>query len=250
VRQVFKTSGAQVPPIVEFSTLTYIARKKDPVTVNVTGVAKAVRAAALPDHQHAIGIARQLYPNIDPVDDLLFSSLANANLVLHPPGAILGAAWVEATGGDFTFYVDGMTPGVAKVMSALDAERCAVGRAFGHELPDLVGEMHSIGSVEDKQKTAPLLEAVSGGEANRNIKAPDSFDHRYYREDFGHGLLPFVEFATIAKVAVPAARALLEIGRLLIGDALQENVRSAEAMGIAGMELAGLKQLVGGGGGH
>ena len=45
------------------------------------------------------------------VPDVLACDLANVNMVLHAPGAVLGAAWVEATRGDFTFYVQGMTAG-------------------------------------------------------------------------------------------------------------------------------------------
>ena len=46
---------------------------------------------------------------------MIACDLCNINMVVHPPGAILGAAWVEATGGDFTFYVQGMTPGVIEL---------------------------------------------------------------------------------------------------------------------------------------
>lgn len=246
VVQTFKTNGAEIPPVAEFSTLTYIARKPDPVTVNVTGVAKSVRVASLPDHQAAVAVARQLYPNADPVMDVAFSSLANMNLVLHPPGAVLGAAWVEATGGDFTFYVEGMTQGVADVMQALDDERRAVGQAFGHDLPPLLREMNKIGSVEDADKDKSILDAVSGGQANRNIKAPDSFAHRYYREDFGHGLLPFIDIARVADVDVPIAGALFALGRQLVGEDLIAQGRSAGTMGFAGMDLAQMKQLIGG----
>ena len=80
--------------------------------------------------------------------DVLACDLANVNMVLHAPGAVLAAAWVEATRGDFTFYVQGMTPGVARVMRALDDERRAVARAFGHDLPSLDAEMQAIGTVE------------------------------------------------------------------------------------------------------
>ena len=80
--------------------------------------------------------------------DVLACDLANVNMVLHVPGALLAAAWVEATRGDFTFYVQGMTPGVARVMQSLDEERRAVARAFGHDLPPLVAEMQAIGTVE------------------------------------------------------------------------------------------------------
>lgn len=110
------------------------------------------------------------------VPDVLNSSLANLNMVLHAPGTILGAAWIEATRGDFTFYVQGMTPGVVRVMQALDAERLAVARAFGHELPALGAEMQRYGTVEASvTDTTDLVSAISGGKANQRIKAPDSF---------------------------------------------------------------------------
>ena len=92
-----------------------------------------------------------------------------------------------------------MTPGVARVMRALDDERRAVARAFGHDLPSLVAEMQAIGTVEPSVRDLDdLAAAIASGEANRRIKAPDSLAHRYYREDFGHGLLPFTALAAIA----------------------------------------------------
>ena len=101
-RAVYEKLGKPLPPIAEFSTLTYVARKPKPSTVNITGRAKSVRLATLPGGSSAAEIARELYPGISHVPDVLFSSLSNVNLVLHPPGAVLGASWVEATGGRFT----------------------------------------------------------------------------------------------------------------------------------------------------
>ena len=77
-------------------------------------------------------------------------------MVLHCPGAVLGAAWVEAKRGDFTFYVEGMTAGVARVMAKLDAERQAVAAAFGHALHSLVEEMQAIGTVPPGHTRVPL----------------------------------------------------------------------------------------------
>jgi opine dehydrogenase len=134
----FRTLSATPPPIAEFSTLTYVARKYTPARVTITGRAKNVRLAALPDGNAAADVALALYPSARIAPDVLACDLANVNMVLHSPGAVLGAAWVEATRGDFTFYVQGMTAGVARVMRSLDDERRAVARAFGHELPSLI----------------------------------------------------------------------------------------------------------------
>ena len=47
-RQTFRALGVEPPPIAEFSTLTYVARKHTPGRVTITGSAKSVRLAALP----------------------------------------------------------------------------------------------------------------------------------------------------------------------------------------------------------
>jgi len=229
-------SGGPAPAVAEFHTLSYIARKYRPGAVTISGKAQFLRLGALPGGEAAADAAQILYPVSERVGDVLNSSLTNLNMVLHAPGTILGAAWIEATRGDFTFYVQGMTPGVVRVMEALDAERLAVARAFGHELPALGAEMQRYGTVEASvTDTTDLVAAISGGKANQRIKAPDSLKHRYYLEDFGHGLLPFIDLAAIAGVGVPTAHALLHLGITLTGTNYREGGRTAAAMGIAGM---------------
>jgi opine dehydrogenase len=246
VRQTFIANACEPPPIATFSTLTYVARKYTPARVTITGKAKSVRLAAMPGGDPAAGLARLLFPAANPVSDVLACDLANVNMVLHIPGAVLGVAWVEATGGDFTFYVQGMTGSVARVMRALDDERRAVGRAFNHQLPTLTAEMQAIGTVDEKTPDiADFAAAISSGEANRRIKAPDSLRHRYYQEDFCYGLLPFTVIARIGGVDVPLAKSLLQIGQVLLGFDLASCGRTAERMGIAGLDRRGLLRLIG-----
>jgi opine dehydrogenase len=233
--QAFREVAGYAPPIAEFSTLTYVARKYQPQRVTVTARAKRVRGAALPAAEVALEQARALFDSIAPVDDVLASGLSNVNMLLHPPGAVLAASWVEARHGDFTFYVEAMTTGVTRVMRALDEERRLVASAFGHALPSLVGEMKAIGTVQEDADEEDLIAAISGGEANRRIKAPDSLSHRYYLEDFGYGLLPFLAIARIAGVPTPIAQSLLELGSALTGIDFRANGRTAERMQISGL---------------
>lgn len=240
-----RASGGPTPPIAEFHTLTYIARKYAPARVTITGKAKFLRLGVLPGGDAAAVAARALFAVAQRVPDVLNSSLANLNMTLHAPGAVLAAAWIEATRGDFTFYVQGMTPGVTRVMRSLDDERLAVARAFGHELLPLGAEMQKYGTVEPSVKdTADLVAAIASGEANKRIKAPDSLQHRYYLEDFGHGLVPFIALATAAGVSVPTAGALLDLGAALTGVDFRTRGRTAESMGIAGLDRDGLLTLV------
>ena len=239
--EAMRSSGLQPPPIAEFSTLLYVVRKSAPGRVVITGRAKSIRVAALPGEGHAVEVACELFPGLTVMSDVLATSLTNVNMVLHPPGAILTAAWVEATGGDFTFYGDAMTPGVARVIAGLDAERLQVARIFGHDLPNLVSEMKLIGTVEMEAPDDDIAAAVSGGEANRRIKAPNDHSHRYYTEDFSHGLTPFMAFAGVAGVDIPIATALSGLGRVL---APVDEARDSISMGIAGLDLPGLMSLV------
>src|SRR5699024_2079958 len=138
---------------------------------------------------------------------------------------------------DFTFYVDAMTPGVARVLERLDAERLAVASAFGHSLPSLLEEMSTVGTVDvAAAQRGDTVAAIRGGVANSTIPAPDSLDHRYYREDFAFGVLPFVALAEVAGVDVPVARSLLTLGDGLAGGGLIEGGLDAVKLGIAGLD--------------
>ena len=250
-REAFRGVRPDVPPIAEFSTLTYIARKYAPERVTITGAAKKIRIAALPGGQAAVQAGCALYAAASVMPDVLACDLANVNMVLHPPGAVLAAAWVEATAGDFTFYVEAMTPGVARVMQALDDERRAVARAFDHDLPALIEEMQALGTVEASVRDmSDLVGAISSGTANRRIKAPNSLQHRYYLEDFGHGLLPFLALAGAAQVAVPVADSLFRLGETLTGNDYRARGRTAARMGIAGLDRQGVMNLVKGNAGE
>ncbi len=255
LRQLFRHLGAALPPVAELSTLPYVARVRPEGGVEVTGRAPQLRCGVLPGGDQAADAAAALFSCRLTVCDVLCSSLSNTNLVLHPPGAILGAAWIEATGGNFAFYVEGTTPGVARVLDGLDAERRELARSFGHELPRLAEEMvlvgtatapgggggaagdrSSAGLVAGRSSAETAAEAIRSGAANRSIQAPGSLSHRYYREDFAFGLEPFVALAELAGVKTPIAAALLALAGALLGSEMPPG-RDAAALGIEGLSL-------------
>ena len=243
--ETFRCAGKVPPKLAELSTLTYVARKSDPVTVCITGSAKRVWVACLPGADEACEVAQALYPAAVRARDILASGLANVNVILHPPGAILGAAWVESTGGNFTFYVEGLPEGVGRVMEALDQERLTLGAAYDHSLPPLFDEMQAIGTIEESAKpNLGLAAAIRGGTANQNIRAPETLAHRYYTEDFCFGLQPFIEFADIAKVGTPVARSLMMLASILLGPQQVKSGRTAASMGIKGLDKDALLRKI------
>ena len=121
--------------LAEFSTATHISRVIDG-RASVTGRAGRLWGAAHPGGERALELGSSLFAAVTPAADVLATGLANVNFVLHPPGAILTAAWVEATGGDFRFYGEATTPGVIKAMRRLDEERLAVAAAARTHVAD------------------------------------------------------------------------------------------------------------------
>ncbi|MCW3014355.1 MAG: octopine/nopaline dehydrogenase [Solirubrobacterales bacterium] len=229
----FARAGRSTPAVAELSTLPYVARKPSGDHVHVSGVAEALHAACLPGAETALNWATRLYPACDRETDVLATGLANVNLVLHPPAAVLGAAWVEATKGDFRFYADATTPGVARTIAALDAERLAVARAFGHDLVSLLGEMERIGTVQRGSEAAGDLSAIAAGAANAALRAPDSLAHRYYEEDVLGALSAFTAVAGLTQTPVPIAGALLQLGATACGVPQRTAGQVFEAFGLS-----------------
>ncbi|MDO9303438.1 MAG: NAD/NADP octopine/nopaline dehydrogenase family protein [Anaerolineales bacterium] len=43
--------------------------------------------------------------------------------IFQPVLTLLNAGWIESTHGDYQFYIDGVTPSVARMLEVLDRER-------------------------------------------------------------------------------------------------------------------------------
>ena len=63
---------------------------------------------------------------------MLQTGLNNMGAIFHPALTLLNSGWIEATHGDYQFYIDGVTPSVARVLEALDRERVTVAASLGH----------------------------------------------------------------------------------------------------------------------
>ena len=78
-----------------------------------------------------------------PAESVLQIALSNMNMVVHCLTLLLNVGRVEATGGAFRFYTDGVTPTIGKLMEILDGERRQVGKAYGLELASAVEWEHT-----------------------------------------------------------------------------------------------------------
>ncbi|MDR7549598.1 MAG: NAD/NADP octopine/nopaline dehydrogenase family protein [Armatimonadota bacterium] len=246
VARTLAARGAPPVTIVELNSLTYICRMASPTKVNITGPARTVRAGVLPSRHRADALRRfgRYYPQVEPVQTVLASSLANLNAVLHPPGMLLNAGGIEHTAGQFFYYYEGTTPAVARAIDAVDRERRAVAAAYGIQTPTFLDFFYRAGYTSRRAwEAGSVFEALRDSVPNRYIKAPPNLEGRYIQEDIGFGLVPLQAFARAAQVAVPTVDAFVHLASTATGVNYVQAGLNAERLGIAGATREAVEHL-------
>ncbi|MBX5457371.1 MAG: NAD/NADP octopine/nopaline dehydrogenase family protein [Thermogemmatispora sp.] len=213
-RLLIEAGCASPPPIAETNTLTYICRKQGEGEVYISSLVQHVRLAVLPASaaERLWPLLSRLYPSLRPVEHVLVTALSNVNAVLHPPGMVLSAAWIEHSGGDFRYYYDAGTPAVAQVMADLDRERLAVAAAWGLSLEPFPQLFADLGSTSPEAgASGSFLRMLRESAPNQFIKAPANLDSRYLHEDIPFGLVPMSELGRALGVATPVMDALITL---------------------------------------
>ena len=230
--------GAEyVPPICETNTLTYVCRLVGEATVRVTLHQKNLLFSTIPaiDTEKCADIFRIIYPAIQPVENVLVTSLSNFNAIMHPAGTIMNIGWVEFARGDFAYYYEGNTPAVCRIIEAVDRERINIFENIGYSTRSFLDFFYRAGLTTKKgYSSGSVYSAIQESEPNRFIRAPESLDHRYVHEDIGYGLLPMMEIAGLMNVKTPVMRALVTLASHAVGIDYMDEGLNIEKMGIAG----------------
>ena len=222
----------------ETNTLTYIARKTDPVSVHISNIAGNIYVSSLPGQNLArlMEKTRLLFPDLQPQDTIIGTSLRNANSIMHPPGMILAAVWVETHGGEWFFYYDAATPAVENLMQAIDNERLRIASAWDVQVEPLIDMLAKIGTTtEAARQSRSLRQAFLESTPNRFIKSPRSLDDRYMHEDIGYGLVPMLALGKLAGVEAPVMESLVTIASIINAIDYRKAGLNAEKMGLDGM---------------
>lgn len=230
-----------LPVVAEVQSLLYAARVLEPGHVHIFSIKHRVPLAALPAWQtpRVLALLRGFFPQFVPAETVLHTSLDNIGAVFHPAPVLLNLARVEA-GETFDHYHQGITPAVARIVEALDAERLAVARALGISLPTARDWLKWVyGSYGPD-----LFGALQETGAYRGIRAPGSLDTRYLWEDVPTGLVPLASLGELAEVPTPTMRSLIHLASLVHGIDYFRHGRTLGRMGLAEMDLNGLLDYV------
>jgi opine dehydrogenase len=245
--ELHRLTGRTDVRICETSTLTYGCRMQGPATVKIMARMTNLPFAAFPGRDTAAlhEFVSPLYPDIVPATNVLETGFMDINAVEHPPQIICNAGWLEHTKGDYLFYYEGTTPGVARVIEALDGERLALAAAAGVPTRPFVEVFHAFGYTSaHAAAVGSAYVALQESEPNRWVKGPPTLDHRYINEDVGWGLVPWSEMGRSFGVPTPTMDALIVIGGVLNGRDYRAEGLTLERLGIAGMAPSEIRRYL------
>ncbi len=228
--------------IADTATLPYAVRIVEDGKIAVYNrLGGGVYLATLPrtEIDRVYKIMKSVHPCMEKGENIFRTCLQNANPMLHPCITTLNVGRIESP-EDFFFYEDGVTPGVGRLLKAIDIERMALGKALG---VDIENDPHL--SIRQGYMTVESYDiGYSTAPGFKGIKAQTQLDYRYYNEDAGYGLVLWIDLAEKLGVQVPTIRAMLQIVSAIMGrDYKGEKARTLESLGLAGYTVEELKKL-------
>lgn len=243
VRKVINDSGCTAEVIVaEAETFIYASRSDGPAQARIFRVKEAVPLAALPamHTEKVLNTIEHAYPQFIDGVDVLNTGLNNMGAIFHPALTLLNAGWIEHTHGDYQFYIDGVTPSVARMLEVLDRERVTVASAIGirarTSLEWLKLAYDTVG--ED------LHDAIQNQPGYYGIKAPRNLNHRYIFEDVPMSLVPIASLGIRYGVSVRAMDSMIRIGSIIHRTDYWRRGRTVETLGIQQWSVSELSRYV------
>jgi len=225
--------------IAEAQTFLYASRCTGPAQVKIFRIKNSVPVAALPAYQtvEVVNALKVALPQFVAGDNVFKTSLDNIGAVFHPALAVLNAARIESTLGDFEYYVEGNSPSVSLILEALDRERVAVAAALG--IRALTAREWLYLAYDASGRT--LYEAMQNNEGYKGIKAPPTLQHRYITEDVPMSLVPIASLGDMLGIPTPTVKTIIHLANILHGCDYWKEGRTVDKLGIAGMSVKDIR---------
>lgn len=215
----------------EAQTLVYACRIIENGHVNVIGIKDEVLLSGLPaaDTDIILETLNPIFPCFKKANNVLRTSLENIGAMFHPCVLLFNAATIERN-ELFWFYRD-MTEQVAEFIEKFDAERLAVGKAYGI---NLLSVKEWIKHAYKNTEGDTLCERMRNNPAYYDIKSPSTIFTRQLTEDIPTGVLPILELGKVAGVNTPLLQSMVHICEGLLNMDLHSNGRTLKNLGLEG----------------
>jgi opine dehydrogenase len=228
--------------VAEAGTFIYASRSEGPVQARIFRIKETVPLAALPATrtQEVLDALSGAYPQFIDGGNVLATSLDNMGAIFHPALTILNAGRIESTFGDFQFYIDGVTPSVARALEALDRERVTVASSLGIRAQTALEWLQMAYNVTGTH----LYEAIHNNPGYYGIKAPPTLEHRYIFEDVPMSLVPIAALGQHHGVSVRAIDSIIRLACIIHQTDYWRRGRTLDKLGIEQFSVTELMMYV------
>ena len=241
--KVIRDNGCKADvTVAEAETFIYASRTDGPVQARIFRIKEAVPLAALPSSrtQCVLDAICDAYPQFIDGVDVLNTGMNNMGAIFHPALTLLNMGWIEATHGDYQFYIDGVTPSVARVLEVLDRERVTVASALG------IRARTSLEWLKLAYDTSgvDLHEAIHNQPGYYGIKAPATLNHRYIFEDVPMSLVPIASLGKRYGVSVRGMESMIQVASIIHRTDYWRRGRTVEKLGLEQWSVSELTRFV------
>lgn len=243
VDAVLSHAGLQCP-VAETDSFVFACSIPEPGHSRIAAIKSSFGVAALPaaGTRAVVETVQAVLPQARAAESVLHTGLANINAVMHVAPMVANAGWIEATGGGFDFYGEGITPAVARAVEAFDEERLAVAEALHVSVPSLLAWVAGTYGIEQDTVLAAaqaLHTWVFGASP-----APGQLRHRYLTEDVPCGAVPTASLGAALGVPVPLHNALIHLASQLCDQDFAVSGRTMERLGLQGLDAPAIRAKV------
>ena len=241
--KVIRDNGCKADvTVAEAETFIYASRTDGPAQARIFRIKEAVPLAALPSSrtQCVLDAICDAYPQFIDGVDVLNTGMNNMGAIFHPALTLLNMGWIEATHGDYQFYIDGVTPSVARVLEVLDRERVTVASALG------IRARTSLEWLKLAYDTSgvDLHEAIHNQPGYYGIKAPATLNHRYIFEDVPMSLVPIASLGKRYGVSVRGMESMIQVASIIHRTDYWRRGRTVEKLGLEQWSVSELTRFV------
>jgi opine dehydrogenase len=228
--------------IAETETFIYASRSDGPAEARIFRIKEAVPLAALPaiHNEKVLEAINPVYPQFIDGVNVLNTGVNNMGMIFHPALTLLNAGWIEATHGDYQFYIDGVTPSVARVLESLDRERVTVAAAVGIRARNALEWLQLAYDTTGED----LHEAIHNQPGYYGIKAPSTLHHRYIFEDVPMSLVPLASLGERFGVSVHGMDSIIRLACIVHRTDYWKRGRTVDKLGIGDLSVGELTRYV------
>lgn len=222
--------------ITETDTFLYAAKIHGLDRIWLRGIKSQLPLAALPHTrtEEALETLRTIHPQYVAAPSVLSTSMSDAAYAIHPVTTLLDLSRIEAA-GPYRTKAYSITPGVARMVEAVDAERVQVAQALGVETEPVFDQIKAMYGFPGDS----LYEVLNNTTVHVDQMTPRSAQHRYVTEEIPYGLVPISEIAAHLGLATPNIDAVIALASTINGEDYRATGRHLSTLGVGEMTMEG-----------